>query len=59
LTFGVASAQVFCRSREGLASPDLQLLFTPASYDPDVFGALEREPGTVAVYPVRRRAAAP
>ena len=54
LTFGVTSAQVFCRSREGLASPDLQLLFTPASYDPAVFGALEREPGmTVAVCPVR------
>jgi len=54
LTFGVTSAQVFCRSREGLASPDLQLLFTPASYDPEVFGALEREPGmTVAVCPVR------
>ena len=50
LTFGVTSAQVFCRSREGLASPDLQLLFTPASYDPTSFGALEREPGmTVAV----------
>jgi choline dehydrogenase len=54
LTFGVTSAQVFCRSREGLESPDLQLLFTPASYDPRVFGALEREPGmTVAVCPVR------
>ena len=45
LTFGVTSAQVFARSREGLASPDLQLLFTPASYDPAVFGALEREAG--------------
>ena len=54
LTFGVTSAQVFCRSREGLASPDLQLLFTPASYDPGRFGALERAPGmTVAVCPVR------
>jgi choline dehydrogenase-like flavoprotein len=54
LTFGVTSAQVFTRSREGLASPDLQLLFTPASYDPSRFGALEREPGmTVAVCPVR------
>jgi choline dehydrogenase len=54
LTFGVTSAQVFTRSREGLASPDLQLLFTPASYDPSVFGALEHEPGmTVAVCPVR------
>jgi choline dehydrogenase len=50
LTFGVSSAQCFCRSREGLASPDIQLLFSPASYDPAVFGALEREPGaTIAV----------
>ena len=54
LTFGVTSAQVFTRSREGLASPDLQLLFTPASYDPSVFGTLEQEAGmTVAVCPVR------
>jgi choline dehydrogenase len=54
LTFGVTAAQVFTRSREGLASPDLQLLFTPASYDPSVFGTLEREAGmTVAVCPVR------
>jgi choline dehydrogenase len=54
LTFGVTSAQVFCRSREGLASPDLQLLFTPASYDAARFGQLERVPGmTVAVCPVR------
>jgi len=54
LTFGVTSAQVFCRSREGLASPDLQLLFTPASYDAARFGELDREPGmTVAVCPVR------
>ena len=54
LTFGVTSAMVFCDSREGLASPDLQLLFTPASY---VFGkalVLEREPGiTLAVCPTR------
>ncbi len=54
LTFGVTSAMVFCRSREGLASPDLQLLFTPASYAQGVFRQLEREPGmTVAVCPVR------
>jgi choline dehydrogenase len=54
LTFGVTSAQVFCRSREGLSSPDLQLLFTPASYGTKVIGELEREPGmTVAVCPVR------
>ena len=54
LTFGVTSAMVFCRSREGLVSPDLQLLFTPASYDEQRFGALETEPGmTVAICPVR------
>ncbi|MDE2006850.1 MAG: GMC family oxidoreductase N-terminal domain-containing protein [Rhodospirillales bacterium] len=54
LTFGVTSAQVFARSREGLASPDLQLLFTPASYDSQKFGALENQPGmTVAICPVR------
>jgi choline dehydrogenase len=54
LTFGVTSAMVFCRSREGLAAPDLQLLFTPASYARGVFRQLEREPGmTVAVCPVR------
>jgi choline dehydrogenase len=54
LTFGVTTAQVFCRSSQDKASPDLQLLFTPASYDPSRFGALEREDGmTVAVCPVR------
>lgn len=50
LTFGVSSAMAFCRSREGLDSPDIQLLFTPASYDNDRFGELERTPGaTIAV----------
>ncbi|MGE0416607.1 MAG: GMC family oxidoreductase [Acetobacteraceae bacterium] len=54
LTFGVTTAQVFCRSRPEKASPDLQLLFTPASYDLGKFGTLEREAGmTVAVCPVR------
>jgi choline dehydrogenase len=54
LTFGVTSATLFCRSREGLASPDLQLLFTPASYDQNRFGELERKSGmTVAVCPTR------
>jgi choline dehydrogenase len=54
LTFGVTAAMVFCRSREGLSSPDLQLLFTPASYAQGRFRELEREPGmTVAVCPVR------
>jgi len=50
LTFGVSSAQAFVRSREGLASPDIQLLLSPASYDHNRFGELEREPGmTIAV----------
>ncbi len=49
LTFGVTSAMVFCRSREGLASPDLQLLFTPGSYDQGAIGRLEREPGMTIV----------
>ena len=54
LTFGVTSAMVFCKSRDGLASPDLQLLFTPASYDANRFGTLEREAGmTVAVCAAR------
>ncbi|HEY1299773.1 MAG TPA: GMC family oxidoreductase N-terminal domain-containing protein [Stellaceae bacterium] len=50
LTFGVTTAMVFCRSREGLESPDLQLLFTPGSYDASGYGRLERAPGmTIAV----------
>ncbi|MBW6401154.1 GMC family oxidoreductase N-terminal domain-containing protein [Roseomonas sp. HJA6] len=54
LTFGVTTAQVFARSRESLASPDLQLLFTPASYALGQFGVLEKEPGmTCAVCPVK------
>jgi choline dehydrogenase len=54
LTFGVTSAMVFCRSREGLESPDLQLAFTPGSYASEGFGRLERVPGmTIAVILVR------
>jgi choline dehydrogenase len=54
LTFGVTSAMVFCRSREGLSSPDLQLLFTPASYSAVEIKTFDRRPGmTVAVCPVR------
>ncbi len=54
LTFGVTTAMVFCRSREGLASPDLQLLFTPGSYDPNEIGRLEREPGMTLVVCIAR-----
>jgi choline dehydrogenase len=44
-TFGNTQVSVFCRSRDGLASPDLQLLFSPTSLDPNRFATLEREPG--------------
>jgi len=45
---------VFCRSREGLSSPDLQLLFTPASYNAIEIRTFDKQPGlTVAVCPVR------
>ncbi|MBI08582.1 MAG: choline dehydrogenase [Rhodospirillaceae bacterium] len=54
LTFGVTSAIVFCRSREGLASPDLQLSFTPATPVDMGQGDLEKEPGIqVTAIPVR------
>jgi choline dehydrogenase len=43
-----------CHTGEALASPDLQLLFTPGSYDPEGIGRLEREPGmTIVVCAVR------
>ena len=54
LTFGVTSAMVFARSREGLSSPDLQLSFTPATPTNEAQGALEKDPGvTITVLPVR------
>ena len=49
LTFGITTAQVFCDSREGLASPDLQLLFQPASSDPMKPGQLDSHPGMSCV----------
>ncbi|MBV8458277.1 MAG: GMC family oxidoreductase N-terminal domain-containing protein, partial [Acetobacteraceae bacterium] len=54
LTFGVTTAMVFCRSREGLESPNLQLLFTPGSYDPNGIGRLGREPGMIIVVCIAR-----
>jgi len=48
LTFGVTTAQVFCDSREGLASPDLQLLFQPASTATRP-GVLDDKPGMSCV----------
>lgn len=54
LTFGVSSAQVFAYSREGLASPDIQLLFSPASYDMAKFGTLENKPGATTAVSIAR-----
>ncbi len=54
LTFGVTTAMVFCNSREGLAAPDLQLLFAPASSSIKVVGKLDEDPGmTLSICPVR------
>ena len=49
LTFGVTTAQLFCDSREGLASPDLQLLFTPGSTHTLKFGQLDDKPAMSCV----------
>ena len=54
LTFGVSSAQCYTRSREGLASPDIQLLFTPASFGEDNFGDLEKLPGMSCAVSIAR-----
>ncbi|HVV93169.1 MAG TPA: GMC family oxidoreductase N-terminal domain-containing protein [Hyphomicrobiales bacterium] len=54
LTNGVSTASVFCRSRPGLASPDLQLLFAPFSWGQGGPGAFERAPGvTISVCATR------
>ena len=55
-TFGVTTAIVFAKSREGLESPDLQLSFTPMSRGPDRHGVdqLESTPGaSIAVQVVQ------
>ena len=50
-----AHAGAFLRSREGLEEPDLQFVFTPASYSAEgVTGALQRTPGmTIGVWQMR------
>ncbi|MGZ3411976.1 MAG: GMC family oxidoreductase [Xanthobacteraceae bacterium] len=45
LTFGATTASIFCRSCAELASPNLQLLFFPGSFDRVDIRELEREPG--------------
>jgi choline dehydrogenase len=49
LTYGITASTAFTRSRPELARPDLQLLFTPASYNRERFGELEAAPGITVV----------
>ncbi|MDJ0389070.1 GMC family oxidoreductase N-terminal domain-containing protein [Roseomonas sp. E05] len=55
LAFSPAHAGVFLRSMPHLEEPDLQFVFTPASYqEGGVTGVLEREPGmTLGVWQLR------
>lgn len=49
LTYGVTAASLFMRSRTELSRPDVQILFTPASYNRARLGDLENQPGITAV----------
>ncbi|HYN46665.1 MAG TPA: GMC family oxidoreductase N-terminal domain-containing protein [Allosphingosinicella sp.] len=58
LTLSPAHIAVFCRSREGLAGPDIQFHILPATFDTDALieqkMVLEKEPGlTLAAYQMR------
>ncbi len=54
LAFSPAHVGAFIRSSEDLDEPDLQFVFTPASYSDGVIGALQREPGmTIGVWQMR------
>ena len=48
LAFSPAHVAGFVRSRPELELPDLQLVFTPASYSEGVTGSLQRTPGMTA-----------
>ena len=54
LAFSPAHVGAFVRSRPDLELPDLQFVFTPASYSDGVVGQLQREPGiTIGVWQMR------
>lgn len=54
LAFSPAHVGAFVRSRPELELPDLQFVFTPASYSDGVVGQLQREPGmTLGVWQMR------
>lgn len=54
LAFSPAHVGAFVRSSPDLEEPDLQFVFTPASYSDGVIGQLQREPGmTIGVWQMR------
>ena len=54
LAFSPAHVAAFVRSRAGLECPDLQFVFTPASYSAGVVGQLQPFPGmTIGVWQMR------
>jgi choline dehydrogenase len=54
LAFSPAHVAAFVRSRAGLECPDLQFVFTPASYSVGVIGQLQPFPGmTIGVWQMR------
>jgi len=54
LAFSPAHVGAFLRSSDDLEEPDLQFVFTPASYSDGVIGQLQREPGmTIGVWQMR------
>ncbi len=54
LAFSPAHVGAFVRSHPDLELPDLQFVFTPASYSDGVVGQLQREPGmTIGVWQMR------
>jgi choline dehydrogenase len=54
LAFSPAHVGAFVRSHPELELPDLQFVFTPASYSDGVVGQLQREPGmTIGVWQMR------
>jgi len=54
LAFSPAHVGAFLRSSPDLEDPDLQFVFTPASYSDGVIGELQKEPGmTIGVWQMR------
>jgi choline dehydrogenase len=58
LAFSPAHVGAFVKSDQGLDEPDLQFVFTPASYSVGVVGTLQKTPGmTIGVWQMRPHSA--